>query len=70
MFAGDGTSAMQVSLSAAMPLAYVLQGGFEALQIKESRASRSKSFDQKKQLQIDQVCASRREARPGDSDRS
>jgi hypothetical protein len=66
MFAGDAGSAAQVSLSAAIPLAYVLQGGFESLHVKRVALSID-SFDEKKQLQIAQVIASRREVRPGET---
>ena len=66
MYAGDANSAMQVALSAAVPLAYVMQGGFDALHVKQV-ALEIESFDQKKQLQIDHVFAGRREARPGET---
>jgi hypothetical protein len=66
MFSGDANSAMQVALSAAIPLAYVMQGGFDALHIKQV-AIDIESFDQKKQFQIDHVFAGRREARPGET---
>jgi hypothetical protein len=66
MFAGDANSAMQAALSASIPLAFVLQGGFDALRIKQV-ALEIESFEQKKQLQIDHVFAAHREARPGDS---
>jgi hypothetical protein len=46
-------------------LAYVLQGGFESLQMTRV-ALEIESFDQKKLLQIGQVTASRREVRPGE----
>src|SRR4029077_17993049 len=46
MYAGDSSSAMQVALSAAVPLAYVMQGGFDALHIKQV-ALEIESFDQK-----------------------
>jgi hypothetical protein len=65
MFAGDAGSAAQVSLSAAVPLAYVLQGGFESLLVKKIELD-IESFDEKKQLQIGEVVASRREVRPGE----
>ena len=65
MFAGDAGSAAMVSLSAAVPLAYVLQGGFENLLVKKIDLD-IVSFDEKKQLQIGAVVASRREVRPGD----
>jgi len=57
---------MQVALSAAVPLAFVLQGGFEALHVKQV-ALEIESFDQKKQFQIDHVYAGRRDARPGET---
>jgi hypothetical protein len=65
MFAGDANSAMQVALSAAIPLAYVLQGGFDKLHVKHV-ALEIESFDRKKQLQIDSVFAGRHEAHPGE----
>jgi len=65
MFAGDANSAMQVALSAAIPLAYVLQGGFDKLHVKDV-ALEIESFDQKKQMQIDSVFAGRHEAHPGE----
>jgi hypothetical protein len=65
MFAGDANSAMQVALSAAIPLAYVLQGGFDKLHVK-GVSLEIESFDRKKQLQIDSVFAGRHEARPGE----
>jgi hypothetical protein len=65
MFAADQGTAIQAALSAAVPLAYVLQGGFESLQMKKL-SFHIESFDEKKQLQIEQVYASRREVRPGE----
>jgi hypothetical protein len=65
MFAGDANTAMQVSLSAAIPLAYVLQSEFSSLEVKKV-ALEIDSFDEKKQLQIDQVIASPHEVRPGE----
>ena len=69
MFAGDNGSAMQASLSAAVPLAYVLQSGFDALKLKKIDVA-IESYDAKKQLQIDRVLASKRIARPGEDDRA
>jgi hypothetical protein len=65
MFAADNGSAMQGSLSAAIPVAYVMQSGFNALQLKKA-AIRIEAFDQKKQLNIDEVFTGRREVRPGE----
>jgi hypothetical protein len=66
MFAGDNGSAMQASISTAVPLAYVLQSGFDTLKLKKVDVS-IESYDAKKQLQIDRVLASKRTARPGDT---
>ena len=65
MFAADNGAAMQVSLNTAIPLAYVMQSGFAALKLKKV-ALKIEAFDQKKQLTIDSVMASRREVRPGE----
>ena len=65
MFSGDNGSAMQVSLSTAIPLAYVMQSGFRTLDLKKV-AIRIDAYDQKKQLTIDGVTPSQREAHPGD----
>src|SRR5882762_402520 len=65
MFSGDASAAMQVAQSASIPLAYVLQGGFDTLRIKRVELD-IESFDEKKQLQIDHLFAGRREARPGE----
>ena len=34
IYAADGGSAMQAALSTAIPLAYLMQGGFDALKVK------------------------------------
>jgi len=65
MYASDTGSAMMASLSTAIPLAYVLQSGFDSLQVKKV-ALDIESFDEKKQLQIDSVYSGRREVRPGE----
>ncbi len=64
MYAADTGSAMIASLSTAIPLAYILQSGFDALEVKKV-ALEIESFDAKKQFQIDSVYAARREVRPG-----
>jgi hypothetical protein len=65
MYSGDANTAQQVSLSAAIPLAYVLQSGFSSLEVKKVEMDID-SFDEKKQLQIDQVVAAPHEVRPGE----
>jgi hypothetical protein len=65
IFAADNGAAQQVSLSAAVPIAYVLQSGFASLQLKNV-ALRIEALDQKKELTIDSVYASRHEVHPGE----
>lgn len=64
-YTGDFNVPLQASLGTAIPLAYVLQSGFEALKLKSIQLDID-SFDRKKQFQIDQVWTSTREAHPGD----
>src|SRR5207302_1255332 len=52
-------------LSAAMPLAFVMQGGFDTLKLK-SIALNLEAHDRKKQLTIDSVSAARRDVRAGE----
>ena len=65
MYAADNGSAMLVSLSAAVPVAYVMQSGFSSLGLKKV-AIDVEAFAQKKELTIDGISVSRREARPGE----
>ena len=65
MYSADNGSAMQASLSAAVPVAYVMQGGFERLKLKRV-ALKLEAFDQKKQLAIDSVTTSRHDVRAGE----
>jgi hypothetical protein len=65
MFAADNGSAMLVSLSTAVPVAYVMQSGFSPLELKRV-ALHIEAFAQKKQLAIDGVSTTRREVRPGE----
>jgi hypothetical protein len=65
MYAADNGSAMLVSLSAAIPVAYVMQSGFSTLELKKV-AIQVEAFAQKKQLTIDGISVSRREVRPGE----
>ncbi len=65
MFAADNGSAMQGSLTAAIPVAYVLQSGFNSLQLKKV-ALNVEAYNQKKQLTIDGISISRRSVRPGE----
>ena len=65
LLAGDNGSALQASLSAAMPLAYVMQGGFDTLQLERITLNLEAS-DSKKQLTIDGVTAMRSEVKAGE----
>jgi hypothetical protein len=64
MFAADSGSALQVSLSTAVPLAYVMQSGFDALQLRRIDVNID-AYDRKKQLTIDGISVSPHEVRPG-----
>jgi SpoIVB peptidase S55 len=65
IFAADNGAAAQVSLSAAVPVAYVMQSSFAALQLKNV-SLRVEALDQRKALTIDSVVTSRRQVRPGE----
>jgi hypothetical protein len=65
MYAADNGSPMLASLSAAVPVAFVMQGGFESLQLKKV-SLQLEAFDQKKQLTIDSITTSRRDVRAGE----
>lgn len=65
MYAAEIGSPMLASLSAAVPVAFVMQGGFEALQLKKVSLA-LEAFDQKKQLTIDGITASRHDVRAGE----
>ena len=65
MYAADNGSPMLASLSAAIPVAFVMQGGFDSLQLKRVSIN-LEAFDQKKQLTIDGITTSRREVRGGE----
>jgi len=65
MYAGEGNVPLQVSLAAALPMAYLLQGGFDTLRPK-SVSLTVDVFGEKRQWQIDQVWPSRKSVRPGE----
>jgi hypothetical protein len=65
-FAGDTGAAQQASLSAAIPLAFVMQSGFDTMKL-QSVSLAVETFEQKKEWTIDSVSASRREVRPGEA---
>ena len=63
---GDSGSAMQASINAMVPLAYILQGGFDTLRVQNIHFEIDSS-ETKRALQIEDVLPSRREVRPGDA---
>jgi hypothetical protein len=66
VYASDTGTAALASLSTAIPFAYVMQGGFDGLRVKNITLEIDAS-DGKKAVQIDQVLASRHEVKPGDT---
>ena len=66
LFSSDSGAAQQVSLSTAIPLAYVMQSGFDAMKLK-SISLAVEAFEQKREWTIDSVSAERREVRPGET---
>jgi hypothetical protein len=66
MFSADNGSATQASLSTAVPVAYVMQSDFNMLRLK-SIALNIEAFEQKRDLTIDGITVSRREAHAGDT---
>jgi len=65
IYSADNGAAMMISLTTAIPMSYVMQSGFRSLELKKVTIQ-VEAFDQKKQLTIDSVTASRREVRPGE----
>jgi hypothetical protein len=66
MFSADNGSATQASLSTAVPVAYVMQSDFDALRLK-SISLNIEAFEHKKELTIDGLTVSKREAHAGDT---
>ncbi|MEO8595994.1 MAG: SpoIVB peptidase S55 domain-containing protein [Candidatus Solibacter sp.] len=65
VYASDNGTPLLASLSAAVPVAFVMQGGFDSLRLKQV-ALNIESYDEKKQLTIDSITTSRHDARPGE----
>ncbi len=65
LYSADNGAAAQVSLNAAIPAAYILQSGFNSLQLKKVSIN-IEAFDEKRQLAIDGVTLSRHQVRAGD----
>ena len=66
MFAGDTGSATQAAMTTALPVAYLMQGGFDGLKVK-GISLHLEAFESKKDVQIAQVFLSRKEAKAGDT---
>jgi hypothetical protein len=65
IYSADNGAATMVSITTAIPMAFVMQSGYRSLELKKATL-RVEAFDQKKQLTIDSVTASPREVRPGE----
>ncbi len=65
LYSADNGAAAQVSLNAAIPAAYILQSGFNSLKLKKV-SIQVEAFDEKRQLNIDGVTLSKRQAHAGD----
>ncbi len=65
-YAGETSSAMVAATTTALPLSYVMQGGFDALKVKRISV-RLETSNKKKDLAISQLYVSRREVHPGDT---
>lgn len=66
IYAGEANLPLQASLAGALPLAYLMQGAFDDVRIKKINLTIN-STDAHKQLQIEDVTASRKDVRPGES---
>ena len=66
VYTGEAAIALQASLGASLPLAYITQSGFDSLRLKGVHLSID-AVDLRRQLQIEDVSLSRREAHPGDT---
>jgi hypothetical protein len=66
IYAGDGGSAMLAATQTAVPLAYLMETGFDQLKVKRVSIG-IESFDVKKELNIGQVYLSRKEVKPGET---
>lgn len=65
-FAADNGTALQASLSAAIPVAYIMQSSFTGALAIKSATLHIEAFDRKQQVTIESVTASKREAHAGD----
>jgi hypothetical protein len=66
VYTGEGAVAQQAAVSTAIPLSYIMQGGFDSLRVKRIALDIDAS-NGKRSLDIANVFVSRREAKPGDT---
>jgi hypothetical protein len=66
IYSGEANIALQASLAPALPLAYLMQGGFDDVRI-QSIDLRVNYTDRQQQLTIEEITASRKEVHPGES---
>jgi hypothetical protein len=66
VFTADNGAAQQASVNSAIPIAYVMQSGFDLLKLRRVELQ-IEAFDRKKQLTIDSVFTSRHEVHPGET---
>ena len=65
MYAGDGNVPRDASLGAAIPMAYLLQSGFDDLRLKGVTIE-IRVFDERRLWQVDQVWPDKQKVRPGE----
>ena len=65
LYSADNGVAAMASLNTAVPAAYILQSGFNSLKLKKVSIN-VEAFDQKRQLNIDGITASKHDVRAGD----
>lgn len=65
IYSGDASTAILAALGTALPLAQVMQSGFQDLRIGRVKLDVA-SLDERKQLRLERAWASRREAKPGE----
>jgi hypothetical protein len=66
VYSGDNSVPQVASLSAATPVAYVMQSGFDSLRVKSVKLD-IEALEKKRTLDIEDAVPSRRQVRPGDS---
>jgi hypothetical protein len=65
IYSGEANTALLAALGTALPIAQVMQSGFQDLRIGRIKLDVA-SLDERKQLKLERAWASRREAHPGD----